>query len=99
MDLNAFTGGGVGESLFDINGDQRIDRGDLVRVDLDGDSIFEELHPSGIEFSGNLQLPAFLRPNDGITEYVLMSSSTGQLETLTAIGPKLGVTYWMEIHY
>jgi hypothetical protein len=99
MEINAFTGGSVGGSLFDITDDRKIDTRDIVKVDFDGDSTPEELSPSGIEFSGNLLLPAFLRLNEGDVERKYLSSSTGQIETLTEKGPKLGVTYWMEVRY
>ncbi len=102
MELNAFTGGTAGGALFDISGDRAITAKDLVRVDFDEDGISEELAPSGIEFMGNLQPPSILQignnPKNPL-EKKYMSSSTGLIEQLTEKGPKLGVTYWMEVHY
>jgi hypothetical protein len=74
----------------------------LVKIDFDEDGVSEELAPSGIEFMGNLQPPSILQignsPKNPL-EKKYLSSSTGRIEQLTEKGPKLGVTYWMEIHY
>jgi type IV pilus assembly protein PilY1 len=102
MELNAFTGGTAGSSLFDITGDRQINEKDLVKIDTDGDGTPEALAPSGIELMGNIQPPAILRMGnneDNPLEKKYMSSSTGRIEQLTEKGVKLGVTYWMEIHY
>ena len=58
MEINAFTGGSTGSSLFDITGDLKIDTHDLVNVNFNGTS--EDLAPSGLEFFGNIQPPAIL---------------------------------------
>jgi Tfp pilus tip-associated adhesin PilY1 len=102
MELNAFTGGTSGGALFDISGDRKVDVKDLLTIDLDGDGTKEELAPSGIEFMGNIQPPAILQIDNNENnplEKKYMSSSTGRIEQLTEKGAKLGVTYWMEIHY
>jgi type IV pilus assembly protein PilY1 len=100
MELNAFTGGSVGGSLFDITSDLKIDSKDVIKVDFDGDGTAEEIPPSGIAFDGNLQPPAILRLQDGDEkEKKYLSSSSGKIETITEKGPKLGVTYWMEVRY
>jgi type IV pilus assembly protein PilY1 len=102
MELNAFNGGTAGAALFDISEDGKIDAKDLVKIDFDEDGVSEELAPSGIEFMGNLQPPSILQignsPKNPL-EKKYLSSSTGRIEQLTEKGPKLGVTYWMEIHY
>jgi len=101
MELNAFTGGSAGGSLFDITGDQKIDANDVVKVDFSGDGRAKDMPPSGIEFKGNLLMPAILRlpgEND-LTEVKYLSSSSGKIETLSEKSIKLGVTYWMEIRY
>ena len=88
MEINAFTGGSTGGSLFDITGDRKIDAkpGDLAA--------------SGIEFFGNIQPPAILGlPGKDSYDMIYLSSSTGKIEQIPGIGPKLGVAYWMEIHY
>jgi type IV pilus assembly protein PilY1 len=98
MEINAFTGGSAGKSLFDITGDQLIDTRDLVNVNFNGTA--EDLAPSGMEFFGNIQPPAIL----GLSgkdpyEKKYLSSSSGTIELLHETGLKLGVAYWMEIHY
>jgi Tfp pilus tip-associated adhesin PilY1 len=102
MEMNAFTGGTGEGALFDITGDRDINAKDLVRVDFDEDGSSEELAPSGIEFLGNLQPPLILQignqPKNPL-EKKYMSSSTGRIEQLVERGPKIGVTYWMEVHY
>lgn len=102
MELNAFTGGTAGSALFDISGDHNISAKDLVKIDFDEDGVSEELAPSGIEFLGNLQPPSILQiggnPKNPL-EKKYMSSSTGRIEQLTERAPKMGVTYWMEVHY
>ncbi|MGE5255394.1 MAG: pilus assembly protein [Hyphomicrobiales bacterium] len=101
MELNAFTGGAAGGSLFDITGDLKINAKDVIQVDFIGDGKSKDMPPSGIEFMGNLLMPAILRlpgDNDPI-ERKYMSSSSGKIETLTEKGVKLGVTYWMEIRF
>lgn len=102
MELNAFTGGTAGGALFDISGDRQINARDLVKFDFNDDGVNEELAPSGIEFLGNLQSPSILQIGNHSKkplEIKYFSSSTGRIEQLTEKGLKLGVTYWMEVHY
>jgi Tfp pilus tip-associated adhesin PilY1 len=95
MEINAFTGGSAGGSLFDITGDLKIDEKDLVKVGNLGD-----FAPSGMEFDGNIQPPAILGlPGKDEHEKKYLSSSSGNIELLHEKGHKLGVAYWMEIHY
>jgi len=98
MEINAFTGGTAGGSLFDITGDLKIDERDRIRVTFNGTT--GEFAPSGMEFEGNIQPPAIL----GLTgkdpyEKKYLSSSKGNIELLHETGLKLGVAYWMEVHY
>jgi hypothetical protein len=97
MEINAFTGGSAGGSLFDITGDLQIDTHDLVNVNFNG--TLEDLAPSGKEFFGNIQPPAILGLPGSQYEKKYLSSSSGTIELLHEIGHKLGVAYWMEIHY
>ena len=98
MEINAFTGGTAGSSLFDITDDLKIDSADLVNVNFNGTP--EDLAPSGMEFFGNIQPPAILGlPGNDQREKKYLSSSTGNIELLHEKGPKLGVTYWMEVRY
>ena len=98
MEINAFTGGTAGSSLFDITDDLKIDSADLVNVNFNGTP--EDLSPSGMEFFGNIQPPAILGlPGNDQREKKYLSSSTGNIELLHEKGPKLGVTYWMEVRY
>jgi type IV pilus assembly protein PilY1 len=101
MELDAFTGGSAGGSLFDITGDFKVDEKDVIKIVFNGDGRPKDTPPSGIEFMGNLLMPAILSlpGDDEPIDRKYMSSSTGKIETLTEKGPKLGVTYWMEIRY
>jgi hypothetical protein len=98
MEINAFTGGSAGGSLFDITGDLKINEKDLVKVDFNGN--LGEFAPSGMEFEGNIQPPAILGlPGKDEHEKKYLSSSKGKIELLHEKGHKLGVAYWTEIHY
>jgi hypothetical protein len=98
MEINAFTGGSTGGSLFDITGDLQVDTHDVVNVNFNGTS--GDLAPSGLEFLGNIQPPAILGlPGKAGYEKKYMSSSAGNIALLHERGHKLGVAYWMEIHY
>ena len=99
MEINAFTGGRLEGGVLDITDDRRVDPADVIRVDFDGDGVLEEVYPSGLEFGGNLQPPAILRLGDGGMERKYLSSSSGTIEVITERGPRLGVTYWMEVRY
>jgi hypothetical protein len=70
-------------------------------VDFYGDGKPKDMPPSGIEFMGNILMPAILRlpDDDDPIEIKYMSSSSGKIETLPEKSIKLGVTYWMEIRY
>jgi Tfp pilus tip-associated adhesin PilY1 len=98
MEINAFTGGSAYGSLFDITGDLQVDTHDVVNVNFNGTP--EDLAPSGLEFFGNIQPPAILGlPGNAGYEKKYMSSSAGNIALLHEKGHKLGVAYWMEIHY
>lgn len=102
MELNAFTGGTAGGSLFDVSGDRHVDARDLVTIDFDEDGTSEQMAPSGIEFMGNLQMPAIQQIGNNQKnpiEKKYMSSTTGRIEELVERGPKLGVTHWVEVNY
>jgi Tfp pilus tip-associated adhesin PilY1 len=96
MELDVFTGGSAGGTLFDITGDFQVDARDLARVNFNG--TMEDLAPSGVELFGNVLPPAILRLPGGM-EKKYLSSSSGIIEQLHEKGPRLGITYWMEIHY
>ena len=93
MAINAFTGGYAGGSIFDINGDRKIDDKDLLSLT----GYTEKMAPSGVGFSGNIHTPAILRlpGSDGM----YLSSSSGEIALIHAKPPKLGVSYWMEMNF
>lgn len=96
MEINAFTGGSPIHAMFDINGDQKVDSGDLVTVNG------QNVPPAGIQFGGFLQPPAILRlgpTNAAGLELKYFSASDGGVRTLTERAPKLGITHWMEVRY
>jgi type IV pilus assembly protein PilY1 len=96
MEINAFTGGSLAGYLFDINRDSKVDANDLVKVDLNGDGIPEQVPPCGILLPGSIQPPVIQRVSNQL-ERKYFSSSSGAVEELAEIPPKLGLVFWMDV--
>lgn len=95
--VDACSGGRLSYEVFDVNGDKRIDQGDLIDiglVDKDGNPIMAA--PAGLRRSGMLHLPAFLRMPDDQREMKIFSTSSGRTETLFKTAERLGIYYWIE---
>ena len=96
MELNSFSGGTSGGTIFDINNDGSIDGGDVVIIGTDGDSNDIRAIPDGLKLTGNVQPPAILLLNPRI-EVKYLSSSTGAVHMVKEKAVRLGVTYWKEL--
>ena len=99
MEINAFTGGTAGGSLFDINGDLQIDTHDLVNGEFQRTRLRTSHRPAWNFLATSSRPPSWDCPATAAYEKKYLSSSTGNIELLHEKGHKLGVAYWMEIHY
>jgi type IV pilus assembly protein PilY1 len=97
---DACSGGRLDEPQFDINGDSVIDASDLINVQIGvdefGNPIYLSVAPTQIKAwgKGRLQFPTILRA--GGEEIKYLSSSTGEIETVTESAITLGISYWIE---
>jgi Tfp pilus tip-associated adhesin PilY1 len=96
MELDSFSGGSSGGTIFDINNDGKIDGGDLVTIGQDAQGHDIKVIPDGLKLAGNVQPPAILILNDEI-EVKYLSSSTGAVHMVREKAVRLGVTYWKEL--
>jgi type IV pilus assembly protein PilY1 len=96
-EADACSGGRLSYEAFDINGDRRIDQGDLIDiglVDEEGNAIM--VAPTGLKRPGLLHFPVILRMPDDQREMKIFSSSAGTTETLFETAEKRGLYYWIE---
>jgi len=96
MELNSFTGGTSGGTIFDINNDGRIDGGDVVKIGEDGDGGDIKAIPDGLALEGLVQQPAILILDPEV-EIKYLSSSSGAVHMIKEKAVRLGVTYWKEL--
>jgi Tfp pilus tip-associated adhesin PilY1 len=90
--LNACNGGGLGTTIFDISGDQRINDSDLINIGTADNPIWAP--PTGLKRSGIWYTPAVLSiPGSGM-DVLYFSTSGGNVETEFTVGEKLGFHYW-----
>ena len=95
MAVDACSGSRMFKVFFDINHDGAIDAADLVNIGTPENPIM--VVPSGINYEGRIQPPAYMIMPNG-TENLYMSSSRSKIETLRERSAKLGVTYWRVMH-
>ena len=96
MELNAFSGGGLPASTFDVNEDGVINAADTVLTEYDTDSDPVRIPPAGINMPGNLQPPISLRLNH-LVEMRYLNSTTGVVHLIKTPAVKQGVIYWKEL--
>jgi type IV pilus assembly protein PilY1 len=96
MELNSFTGGTSGGTIFDINNDGRIDGDDWVKIGVDDDGNDIKAIPDGLKLEGMVQQPAILILDPEV-EIKYLSSSTGAVHMVKEKAVRLGVTYWKEL--
>jgi type IV pilus assembly protein PilY1 len=91
MTMDACSGGRFQEAQFDTNGDGVIDDQDLINIGTAQDPIM--VPPTGIEYAGRLQPPAIIVLENG-QEILHMSSSSGEIKSVTEKSADLGITFW-----
>ncbi len=93
-EMDACTGGRLGEAQFDISGDGQINEDDLITVTINGVEV--QVAPTGMGRPGLLHPPVFLRMPDNEREMKIFSSSSGNTESIFENAEQLGVYYWIE---
>ncbi len=89
--ISACTGGGE-ETIFDIDGDQRVNDSDYINIGTADNPVWAP--PTGLKQSGIYYTPAVLSiPGTG-TDVLYFSTSGGSVETEFSTGEKLGFQYW-----
>lgn len=93
MEIDALTGGRLGGSVYDVNGDGFINAQDLVL--FAGNYVVA----SGIAISGTLGPPAIIAAASGSYEKKIISGTDGQVTTVTeSVDPKaIGRQSWRQI--
>nr|MDJ0876507.1 hypothetical protein [Desulfobacterales bacterium] len=89
--LSACSGGG-GTTIFDIDGDQRVNDSDLINIGTAQNPVWAP--PSGLKKSGIWYTPAVLSIPGSGTDVLYFSTSGGSVETEFTTGEKLGFFYW-----
>jgi type IV pilus assembly protein PilY1 len=92
-EVDACTGGRLLFPLFDIDYNFAVDNQD--RINIGSEQTPEFVPPSGRGFAGILNPPVIVGA-PGETEIKLFSSSSGAVETVTEMGEKKGIYYWIE---
>ncbi len=93
-EVDACTGGRLPFPLFDINYNIAVDNQDRINIET-GEISETGIPPSGRGFAGILNPPVIVG-GPGETEIKLFSSSSGAVETVTEVGEKKGIYYWIE---
>jgi len=85
MELDAFDGGLLPFSPFDLTGDDQFDQNDFVDAgDLDGDGDSDKVPSSGLKSKvGILSRPSILEDSNPTRELKYASGSTGNIENVT----------------
>lgn len=82
MELDAYSGGQLPFSPFDLDGNGKFDSDDYINVgDIDGDNNDDYVPASGKKSTvGIIPTPGIVTSADGGTEYKYESGSTGNIE-------------------
>ena len=100
MEVDAFNGGRLDESVFDFNKDRIFNNADMVNVgDIDGDGEDNYVHGSGIQRknAGILSRPGIINHPDGRTESKYVTTSKGKVESILEDSGRNRETPWREI--
>jgi len=96
-EVDAEGGGRMDVPVFDVNNDGVIDANDMIQVtvtDASGNTTTVSVAVTGIQREGHLQTPAILKL--GKEEIKYMSSTAGNIETVTETAAKTGISSWRE---
>ncbi|MDG1819331.1 MAG: PilC/PilY family type IV pilus protein [Porticoccaceae bacterium] len=100
MEVDAFNGGRLDESVFDFNKDRTFNSADMINVgDIDGDGEDNYVHGSGIQRknAGILSRPGIINHPDGRTESKYVTTSKGKVESILEDSGRNRQTPWREI--
>lgn len=94
-EFDAGSGSRINSPVFDISGDQAIDKNDLIDIsDGSGEPIL--VSPTGIAIQGLVSPPAFVS-DDKDRELKIFSTSAGTTEVIFELPEQLGLYYWREL--
>ncbi len=100
MEVDAFNGGRLDESVFDFNKDRAFNDADMINLgDIDGDGNDDYVHGSGIQRknAGILSRPGIINHPDGRTESKYVTTSKGKVESILEDSGRNRQTPWREI--
>jgi type IV pilus assembly protein PilY1 len=100
MEVDAFDGGRLDESVFDFNKDRAFNDADMINIgDIDGDGQDNYVHGSGIQRknAGILSRPGIINHPDGRTESKYVTTSKGKVESILEDSGRNRQTPWREI--
>jgi type IV pilus assembly protein PilY1 len=100
MEVDAFNGGRLDESVFDFNKDRAFNDADMINIgDIDGDGEDNYVHGSGIQRknAGILSRPGIINHPDGRTESKYVTTSKGKVESILEDSGRNRQTPWREI--
>jgi len=93
---DAETGGRYDEAIYDINGDGLVNDDDTVMIFVEGEE--DQGYFSDVSIDGQAFSPVILEDDaDDGTEVKIMSTSTGDIETVEEASETTGVYYWQQI--
>lgn len=93
---DAETGGRYDEAIYDINGDGLVNDDDTVMIYENGE--LDEGYFSDVSIDGMASSPTILQDSeDDGTEIKIISTSTGEIETVEESSETTGVYYWQQI--
>jgi Tfp pilus tip-associated adhesin PilY1 len=90
--MDACTGGRTSAAFFDINGDLRVDGGDLINIGTASNPIW--VAPTGLRRKGLWYTPAVLNIPGSAWDRLFFSTSNAGTEDEIIAGEQLGIYYW-----
>ena len=99
MVLDSMSGGRLKYSPFDVNGDDKFDKDDMVRVTEGGAPVDVIATGTRRKAGGIMSTPAIQETNDPNTEHALISDSNGDVTktTMNTGGSNRGRVSWREL--
>jgi Tfp pilus tip-associated adhesin PilY1 len=90
--MDACTGGRTTTATFDINGDGRVDAGDLINIGTVSNPIW--VAPTGMRRTGLWYTPAVLNISGSAWDRLFFSTSNAGTEDEIIAGEQIGIYYW-----